>query len=240
MNLGENLYRLRTQRNMSQGDVAEALEVSRQSVSKWENNSAVPELDKLVKLSELYGITLDELVGRPAPKEESPSASSAPTQHIQQITVHNEFRPLSHRLIIGVILICSGLLFLPFALSATRYTPMVNCLIFFAALTLCGVSTLLFRFPYIPWGWVLLCAFTAYIFLNCHWESEYFSLSLIAFSLVIMIWWTSYADRKGLLSVPEWLWWVGGITLGFLLILFFINFVPTFWISPVEHAVARG
>ena len=36
MNLGETIYRLRTERNMSQGDLAEALEVSRQSISKWE------------------------------------------------------------------------------------------------------------------------------------------------------------------------------------------------------------
>lgn len=50
MNLGENIYRLRTERNMSQGDFADAMEVSRQSVSKWENNSAVPELEKLVKM----------------------------------------------------------------------------------------------------------------------------------------------------------------------------------------------
>ena len=62
MNLGENIYRFRTEKNLSQGDLADALNVSRQSVSKWENNSAVPELDKLVKLSSLFGITLDELV----------------------------------------------------------------------------------------------------------------------------------------------------------------------------------
>lgn len=62
MNLGESIYRLRTTHNMSQGDLANALDVSRQSVSKWENNMAVPDLDKLVKMSELFGITLDELV----------------------------------------------------------------------------------------------------------------------------------------------------------------------------------
>ncbi len=62
MNLGENIYRFRTQKNMSQGDLADALQVSRQSVSKWENNSAVPELDKLMKMAQLFGITLDALV----------------------------------------------------------------------------------------------------------------------------------------------------------------------------------
>ena len=66
MNLGENIYTFRTVNNMSQGGLANALEVSRQSVSKWENNSAVPELDKLVKMSKLFGVTLDELVNGPA------------------------------------------------------------------------------------------------------------------------------------------------------------------------------
>ncbi len=62
MNLGENIYKFRTGKNMSQGDLADALEVSRQSVSKWENNSAVPELEKLMKMAEVFEITLDELV----------------------------------------------------------------------------------------------------------------------------------------------------------------------------------
>ena len=43
MNIGENIYKYRTANNMSQTDLANALEVSRQSVSKWENNSAVPD-----------------------------------------------------------------------------------------------------------------------------------------------------------------------------------------------------
>ena len=62
MTLGEKIYTLRTERGMSQGDLADTLEVSRQSISKWEINGSVPELDKLVKLSEMFGISLDELV----------------------------------------------------------------------------------------------------------------------------------------------------------------------------------
>lgn len=62
MNFGERIYKLRTEKELSQGDLAEALEVSRQSISKWENGVSVPELEKLVKLSEVFGITLDELV----------------------------------------------------------------------------------------------------------------------------------------------------------------------------------
>ena len=62
VSLGERIYKLRTEKGMSQGDLSDALEVSRQSISKWETNGSVPELDKLVKLSEIFGVSLDELV----------------------------------------------------------------------------------------------------------------------------------------------------------------------------------
>ena len=60
--LGERIYQCRVQKNLSQLDLADALEVSRQSVSKWENNACAPELDKLVKMCELFEVSLDELV----------------------------------------------------------------------------------------------------------------------------------------------------------------------------------
>lgn len=63
MTLGEKITLLRGQNKMSQGDLAEKLEVSRQSVSKWETGASVPELDKLIMMSKLFNVTLDELVG---------------------------------------------------------------------------------------------------------------------------------------------------------------------------------
>ena len=62
MSLGTNISRLRAEKRLSQGDLAEVLEVSRQSVSKWETDSSVPDLNRLMKLSQLFGVTLDELV----------------------------------------------------------------------------------------------------------------------------------------------------------------------------------
>lgn len=100
MNLGENIYRLRTEHNMSQGALADALDVSRQSVSKWENNSAIPELDKLIRMSEIFGITLDELVGRDAPTPPPQTAAPEPV-------IRNQTPP--HRTI-GIILTCFGLM----------------------------------------------------------------------------------------------------------------------------------
>ena len=72
MSLGTTISRLRAEKKLSQGDLADALGVSRQSVSKWETDTSVPELDKLVKLSQLFGITLDELVTGEAPPESAP------------------------------------------------------------------------------------------------------------------------------------------------------------------------
>ena len=62
MNFGERIYGLRSKNGLSQGELAEKLGVSRQAVSKWENNSAVPDLDKLLKISELFSVSLDEIV----------------------------------------------------------------------------------------------------------------------------------------------------------------------------------
>ena len=62
MKLGNNIYLLRQRKGLSQGDLADALEVSRQSVSKWETGGATPDLDKLLALCDLFGVTLDELV----------------------------------------------------------------------------------------------------------------------------------------------------------------------------------
>lgn len=71
--LPNNIYTLRRQRGLSQEQLAEALNVSRQAISKWENGAAVPELDKLESLSSFFGVTLDELTGNmPVTKGNSP------------------------------------------------------------------------------------------------------------------------------------------------------------------------
>ena len=62
MKLHEKIYYLRTKNSLSQGDLAEILSVSRQSVSKWETGASIPDLDKLIKMSDLFGVTMDFLV----------------------------------------------------------------------------------------------------------------------------------------------------------------------------------
>lgn len=60
--LGEKLAALRRQAGLSQEQLADTLGVTRQSVSKWEGDTAVPELGKLIALSDLFGVTVDALV----------------------------------------------------------------------------------------------------------------------------------------------------------------------------------
>ncbi|MCM3537910.1 helix-turn-helix domain-containing protein [Priestia endophytica] len=62
MNLGEQLKSLREQRNMSREELAQHMKVSRQAVYKWETNKGYPDIDNLIRLSELYEVTLDELI----------------------------------------------------------------------------------------------------------------------------------------------------------------------------------
>lgn len=62
MNMSEKLTALRKGRGWSQEDLAEQLDVSRQSVSKWESGASVPDLDRVIKLSELFGVTTDYLL----------------------------------------------------------------------------------------------------------------------------------------------------------------------------------
>ena len=75
MTLGEKLQRLRLQNGMSQDTLAQRLGVSRQAVSKWERDEAMPDLDKILKLSELYGVSLDSIL-----KNQPETAYEAETQ----------------------------------------------------------------------------------------------------------------------------------------------------------------
>lgn len=62
MKFHEKLYTLRKAANMTQTDLAEKLNVSRQAVSRWEMGSAKPEVDTLIAMSDLFGVTLDDLL----------------------------------------------------------------------------------------------------------------------------------------------------------------------------------
>lgn len=62
MTLGERIYRLRADRNMTQEQLAEKLRVTRQSISKWEGDLVKPEIEKLKAMAKLFEVSLDDLI----------------------------------------------------------------------------------------------------------------------------------------------------------------------------------
>ncbi len=68
--LAQQIRILRTAKNLSQDELAEKLYISRQAVSKWENGEATPDIDKLVQLAEIFGVSLDYLVLGKEPEKE--------------------------------------------------------------------------------------------------------------------------------------------------------------------------
>lgn len=80
--LSERLYSLRKERGLMQEELAEALGVSRQAVSKWEMGTGTPTLDNLIAISDFFGVSLDSLVkDSPDPPEtDVPDTPEAPPQ----------------------------------------------------------------------------------------------------------------------------------------------------------------
>ena len=79
MEFNNKLYELRKQKGFSQEELANRLNVSRQTVSKWEVGDSTPDMEKLVAISDLFGISLDELVLDKAP-EPAPAPQTAKSE----------------------------------------------------------------------------------------------------------------------------------------------------------------
>lgn len=119
MEIGERLKNARTEHGLTQEQVAEELGVSRQSISNWENNRAYPDIVSVIKLSDLYSVSLDELL-----KEDKKMI-----RHLAETTnmaANNE--RLLKRLAIAAYWVCWGLVFLIYGLIAIipESTPLIN------------------------------------------------------------------------------------------------------------------
>ena len=88
MTIGERIAALRRGHDLSQEALGEALGVSRQAISKWEADASLPEIDKLVALSRMFGVTIGELLGVEEPRAEEPTVSDELSE--QQIRMIEE------------------------------------------------------------------------------------------------------------------------------------------------------
>ena len=88
MEFNNKLYELRKQKGLSQEELANRLNVSRQTVSKWEVGESSPDMEKLVAISELFDISLDELVLDKAVKKEEASEQVVKSEFYSDIKEH--------------------------------------------------------------------------------------------------------------------------------------------------------
>lgn len=84
MRFGERLKQARLAQQLTQKAVAEQLHVSRQTISSWETENSYPDIDSLLRLSDLYGLSLDTLLRE----------DTGMTDYLRRQDVHQQLRPV--------------------------------------------------------------------------------------------------------------------------------------------------
>lgn len=190
--IGEKIYKLRTDKNLSQGDLADMLNVSRQSISKWENNITTPDLDKIIQMSDIFGISIDELVrGNNETTQVENMAASISTQ--SNVSLH---------FIIGVILLNFAILtILLFILLRSFLTGLLLAI----PLVVCGCICIICKKNCGLWcAWALFII--AYVFM-------YHLTGVTPSSLLLPLWLKQGVNQSYLIA--------GGIELLFIIALLF-------------------
>lgn len=83
--IGERLTELRIKNNMTQEEFAEYMSVTRQSVSKWETDKTYPDVEKMIRIAQLYNVSLDYLIKG---QENEPVKELAEDEHIEEEHTH--------------------------------------------------------------------------------------------------------------------------------------------------------
>ena len=172
MTLGQTIHRLRLEHGLSQADLADRLEVSRQSISKSETDASVPELDKLIALSKIFGVTLDELVGH------APDGSASPAPETASGSTPDPAKPASGTLplrkLVGILLLCfCGLMAVLNILLFSLFEPV---------LAVCGVLCLTCRRPglWCGWAWVIRGAAFLFSAMGIQWQAIFQTFSVLS------------------------------------------------------------
>lgn len=123
--IGERLLNLRKKKGLSQEEVAEKLNVTRQTISKWETEQSSPDFDKIIPLCKLYQISTDELLT--GKKEDSNMVSNNDHKNKKALGIS-----------IGVLIYFIALCFIMITIPVLDMDPIIASSIF---LLLCGVAT---------------------------------------------------------------------------------------------------
>ena len=137
--LHETLKDLRKKKGYSQEEAASRLNVVRQTVSKWEKGLSVPDADMLVKLAELYEVTVGELLGAPQACEETTEPNQPDMREVaeqlsrinEQLVIKNRRSARIWKIVGGVLIgwmaiILIGLILSISAFSTYRYSDTIT------------------------------------------------------------------------------------------------------------------
>lgn len=177
MILADKLIRLRKKNGWSQEDLAEKMDVSRQAVSKWESAQTLPDLEKILQLSILFGVTTDYLLKNEIEDEEyTENVSNSGIKHVslQEAMDYIEWRKRASVKIAGATFLCifSVIAFLGIAgiaevLFATNLQSIIDMIGLIVMFILISIAVAIFIF----------CGFqnSPYVFLeeNIPFELEY-------------------------------------------------------------------
>ena len=122
MTFGEKLQDLRRKAGMSQDALAEKLDVSRQAVSKWERDEAMPETDKVIRIAQLFGVSTDYLLLESPRQAEEPQPQYQPPTYAPR-NRHYQTQLRRHGYKLGYIPMAIGALICVFSLLAYFIWP---------------------------------------------------------------------------------------------------------------------
>ena len=127
MSLGQRLTELRKSKKMSQEEVAEELNVTRQTISKWETDQSTPDFDKIVPLCKLFEISSDELL----------TGKKKAVEKIDFNLKENK-QKRTMGLVISILLYFISVIWIMISIPVLKMNPIVGSAIF---ILICGIST---------------------------------------------------------------------------------------------------
>ena len=123
MTTGQKIAALRKQKDLSQRELAEVLEVSHQAISKWESEAAVPGADALKKLSKFFEVSMDYFVSAEQQQEESNIDLPEPQQEMATtIEAKSKHKNRSKTVLVCLIVICTIVLIACIPIGLIEFT----------------------------------------------------------------------------------------------------------------------
>lgn len=135
MNLGEKLFELRKEKNLSQEEVADKLNVTRQTVSKWETNQSTPDFDKIIPICELFGISTEELLTGNKKEEKQEEQNPVVEEKKEKVPSKNEVRRKSAEVVsTSVFIYIAAVAILIIAIPVLKINPIIVTAVFLCAI----------------------------------------------------------------------------------------------------------